>query len=256
MLKVQIDYGGPADEARLCSVDKGADKSAMYSEPRLFLCGDTGLSVEFGGEIDLSINRRVRRLYKKLKAGFYPGIIDMGPSYCSLFIRYDPWICSLEKLLCIIEENLEAPGEAIEAPERIVEVPVCYGGEFGPDIAEVANFHGIGVDEVAALHGAPLYHVYMIGFILGFPYLGGLDRRLYTPRKKSPGKAVPAGSVGIADRQTGIYPVVSPGGWWIVGMTPLKVFDLTREEPFLFEAGDGVRFKQITREEFESYKDH
>jgi inhibitor of KinA len=96
----------------------------------------------------------------------------------------------------------------------------------------------------------------MIGFILGFPYLGGLDERLYTPRKKSPGKAVPPGSVGIADRQTGIYPVASPGGWWIVGRTPLKLFDLKREAPFLFTAGDTVRFKPITREEFESYKDH
>jgi KipI family sensor histidine kinase inhibitor len=96
----------------------------------------------------------------------------------------------------------------------------------------------------------------MIGFILGFPYLGGLDPRLHTARKTGPGKGVPAGSVGIADRQTGIYPVVSPAGWWILGMTPLRVFDLRREQPFLFEPGDGVRLKQITREEFESYKDH
>ena len=228
---------------------------AGYNEPRIFLFADTGVSVEFGDRIDPGINRRVQSLYKRLKAGSHSGIIDMGPAYCSLFIRYDPWLCSLERLLCIIEENLEPEGSAGEGPERIIEVPVCYGGEFGPDIDEVANFHGIGAGEVAALHAAPLYQVYMIGFILGFPYLGGLDERLYTPRKIEPGKGVPAGSVAIADRQAGIYPVESPAGWWVVGRTPLDVFDLRRKEVFLFEAGDGVRFRQITREEFESHKD-
>ena len=224
--------------------------------PRVVLCGDTGLSVEFGDEIDPEINLRVRRLYERFKNGRYPGVIDVGPAYCSLFIRYDPWVCSLEKLLCVIEENLAPSSGTDDEVERVVEVPVCYGGEFGPDLVEVAGFHGINAEEASALHAAPLYRVYMIGFILGFPYLGGLERRLHTPRKKSPSKAVPAGSVGIADRQSGIYPVASPGGWWIIGMTPLKVFDPERLEPFLFEAGDCVRFKPITREEFESLKDH
>ncbi|MDR3569477.1 MAG: 5-oxoprolinase subunit PxpB [Syntrophobacteraceae bacterium] len=255
MAKLKIYFGGPAERAPLCSSDKAPEKWGVYPQPRVFLCGDTGVSVEFGDEIDPEINRLVRRLYKRLSTGAFSGIIDMGPAYCSLFIRYDPGVCSLERLLCIIEENLETAGGAGEGFERIVEVPVCYGGEFGPDIGEVANFHGIDEGEVAAFHAAPLYQVYMIGFILGFPYLGGLDSRLYTPRKKEPGNA-PAGSIGIADRQSGIYPVASPAGWWIVGMTPLKVFDLLREKPFLFEAGDTVRFRQITREEFESYKNH
>ncbi|MGC9197140.1 MAG: 5-oxoprolinase subunit PxpB [Syntrophobacteraceae bacterium] len=227
-----------------------------YSECRLLLCGDTGVSVEFAEAIDPGINRLVRSLHKRLKEGAYPGIIDMGPTYRCLFIRYDPFLCSLEKLTCIIEESLEAPEAEDEGEERVIEVPVCYGGPFGPDIGEVARLHSMDESEVEALHWAPVYRVYMIGFILGFPYLGGLDERLYTPRKNSPGKAVPPGSVGIADRQTGIYPVASPGGWWIVGRTPLKLFDLTREAPFLFTAGDVVRFKPITREEFESYKDH
>ncbi|MDR3556555.1 MAG: 5-oxoprolinase subunit PxpB [Syntrophobacteraceae bacterium] len=234
----------------------GAGERSEESEPRVFLCGDTSVSVQFAEAIDPAINRRVRLLYKRLKATAYPGIIDLGPAYCSLFIRYDPWICSLENLLCVIEENLAPSGEADEAFQRVVEVPVCYGGEFGPDLDEVANFHSIAAGEVATLHAAPLYQVYMIGFILGFPYLGGLDQKLHTPRKMSPGKTVPAGSVGIADRQTGIYPVAGPGGWWIVGRTVLKVFDLKRDEPFLLEAGDCVRFKPITRAEFESYGDH
>jgi KipI family sensor histidine kinase inhibitor len=220
------------------------------------LCGDTGVSVEFAEEVDPEINRRVHSLHKRLKEGAYPGIIDMGPTYRSLYIRYDPFVCSLEKLTSIIEENLEVTGQKDQDKERTIEVPVCYGGAFGPDIGEVAKLRSMDEAQVEALHSARLYRVYMIGFILGFPYLGGLDERLYTPRKKSPGKAVPPGSVGIADRQTGIYPVASPGGWWIVGRTPLKLFDLKREAPFLFTAGDTVRFKPITREEFESYKDH
>ncbi len=227
-----------------------------YPQCRLLLCGDTGVSVEFAEAIDPWINRRVRSLHKRLKEGAYPGIIDMGPTYRCLFIRYDPFLCSLEKLTCIIEQNLDIPEAQEEENERILEVPVCYGGPFGPDIKEVGARHSLDESEVIALHSAPVYRVYMIGFILGFPYLGGLDERLCTPRKNSPGKAVPPGSVGIADRQTGIYPVASPGGWWIVGRTPLKLFDLKREAPFLFRAGDAVRFKPITRQEFESYKDH
>ncbi len=242
-MRIETDFGSPRN--------RGAN-----SEPQVLLCGDTGVSVEFAKIIDPDINRRVRRLYKRLKTGAHPGIIDLGPAYCSLFIRYDPFICSLEKLLCIIEDNLEAPGGAVEDTPRIIEVPVCYGGEFGPDTGEVAGFHSLGAPQVAALHAAPLYRVYMIGFILGFPYLGGLDERLKTPRKKSPGPIVAPGSVGVADRQSGIYPVASPAGWWIIGRTPLKVFDLQRKRPFLFEAGDAVRFRQITREEFESYNDH
>lgn len=254
-LKVRIDYGKQPKKPAHSGGDS-PDEPGGYAEPRILLCADTGVSVEFGDRIDPAVNRRVRLLHKRLKAGSHPGIIDMGPAYCSLFIRYDPRVCSLERLLCIIEENLAPLGAEGEGPEQIVEVPVCYGGRFGPDLGELARLRSLGVEEAAALHAAPLYHVYMIGFILGFPYLGGLDPRLHTPRKAGPVKAVPAGSVGVADRQTGIYPVQSPAGWWIVGRTPLKVFDLKRKEPFLFEAGDAVRFRQITREEFESYKGH
>lgn len=229
------------------------NKAGLYIEPRVLLCGDTGVSVEFGDEIDLEINRKVRRIYKKFKAARYSGIIDINPTYCSLFIRYDPWICSLEKLLLIIDEKLTADKATEPDSERIIEIPVCYETGFGLDIKEVADFHGIPVELVRELHTAPVYDVYMIGFILGYPYLGGLDERLYTPRKKDPRKAVPAGSVAIGDRQTGIYPVETPGGWQIIGMTPVKIFDLERDEPFLLEMGDRIRFRSITREEFESY---
>jgi len=240
----------------LCGQERGMDKSGTYSEPRFLLCGETGISVEFGDKIDLNINRKVRHLYKRFKAAPYPGILDINPTYCSLFIRYDPWICSLEKLLLIIEEKLKADEATDQDCERIIEVPVCYESKFGLDIRQVADFHGMHTEKVVELHTAPVYQVYMIGFILGFPYLGGLDHRLYTPRKKDPRKSVPAGSVGIADRQTGIYPVESPGGWQIIGITPVKIFDLQRKEPFLLEMGDRMRFISITREEFESYTHH
>jgi inhibitor of KinA len=111
-------------------------------------------------------------------------------------------------------------------------------------------------ESVIELHTAPIYHVYMIGFVLGFPYLGGLDQRLYTPRKKTPRKIIPAGSVGIADRQTGIYPIQSPGGWQVLGKTPVRLFDLERDNPFHFEMGDNIRFISITRAEFESYTNY
>jgi inhibitor of KinA len=243
-------------EMTLCGQERGMDKSGAYAEPRVLLCGETGISVEFGDTIDLIVNRKVRHLYKGFKAARYPGIVDINPTYCSLFIRYDPWICSLEKLLLIIEKMLNTDEATDVDSERIIEIPVCYESQFGLDIREVADFHGMHTEKVIELHTAPVYHVYMIGFILGFPYLGGLAQSLYTPRKKDPRKAVPAGSVAIADRQTGIYPVESPGGWQIIGITPVKIFDLQRKESFLLEMGDRIRFISITREEFENYTHH
>ncbi|MFZ2445373.1 MAG: 5-oxoprolinase subunit PxpB [Syntrophobacteraceae bacterium] len=217
----------------------------MELKPRILLCGDTGISVEFGDRIDPEINARVRRLYSRLRSGRPPGILDLNPTYRSLFIQYDPWVCSFERLAGYIEECIESGDAPEEQAASVKEVPVRYGGEFGPDLEEVAAFHGLGADEVVRLHHAPLYRVYMIGFTPGFAYLGGLDERLHTPRKSEPRKKVAAGSVGIADQQTGIYPIESPGGWQIIGRTPLRLFDPAREVPFLLQAGDFVRFTAI-----------
>jgi KipI family sensor histidine kinase inhibitor len=225
----------------------------MQSKPEILLCGDTAISVEFGDKIDPGINALVRRLYALLKSGSHPGIVDLNPTYRSLFVQYDPWVCSFERVVGIIEQCLPYIGTPAEEASAVKDVPVCYGGEFGPDLEEVAALHGLGSDEVIGLHCAPLYQVYMIGFTPGFAYLGGLDERLHTPRKKVPRKRVAAGSVGIADRQTGIYPIDSPGGWRLIGRTPRKIFDLEREHPFFLEAGDFVRFKPIAGEEFEKH---
>lgn len=225
----------------------------MYSKPKVLLCGDTGVTIEFGDRIDPETNRLVRRLFRVLQSANHPGISDLNPTYRSLFIQYDPWVCSFERLLQIVDRALSPGGPPEPQTASIKDIPVRYGGEFGPDLEEVADYHKIEVGELIRLHCAPVYQVYMIGFTPGFAYLGGLDKKLHTPRKKEPRKKVFAGSVGIADQQTGIYPIESPGGWQIIGRTPLRLFDPGREAPFLLQAGDSVRFRPVSEEETWQY---
>lgn len=225
-----------------------------YAEPRVLICGDTGISVEFGDGIDRDVNQRVQRLFRCFKKTGHPGVLSLNPTYRSLFIQYDPWECSFEKLLLMVQACLGEPVDTDRAGSDVVEIPVCYGGDLGPDLDHVADCHGLTSDEVIRLHAAPLYFIYMIGFTPGFPYLGGLDERLHTPRRKDPRSRVPAGSVGIADRQAGIYPIDSPGGWHLIGRTPVRLFDWQRPEPFLLKPGNSVRFKPIGRDEFEGFE--
>lgn len=220
--------------------------------PRFRACGDTALSVELGEGIAWAVNRRVHALFRTLKRRGLPGILSLNPTYRSLFVQYDPTLCSFERLITTVEEALVGLEDSSEASQSVLDIPVCYGDEFGPDLAEVAAYHGLSPEEVIRRHTAPVYHVYMIGFTPGFPYLGGLDPVLFTPRKAVPRSKVPAGSVGIAERQTGIYPIESPGGWQIIGRTPLKLFDLHRDPPFLVEAGMAVRFHAVSREAYEN----
>jgi inhibitor of KinA len=226
----------------------------VYDEPPRFLpCGDTGLSVEFAGGIDRRVNDRVQRLFRQLLEKFIPGVVDLNPTYQSLLIQYHPWKCSYENLVLIIGESLKSPEEGQLRQAELVRIPVCYGGVYGPDMDAVAAFHAMSTDQVIRIHSAPEYYVYMIGFTPGFPYLGGLDERLHTPRKKEPRKLVSAGSVGIADCQTGIYSIDSPGGWQLIGKTPLRLFDQQGLAPFLLSPGDSLQFVPITEDEFESY---
>ncbi len=223
--------------------------------PRFRVCGETALSVELGEGIDLCVNRRVHVLHRALKERALAGILSMIPTYRSLFLQYDPTVCSFERLMTVVQEAYRGLEHFPEGCGSILEVPVCYGGEFGPDLAEVAAFHGLTEEEVIRRHTAATYHVYMIGFTPGFPYLGGLDPMLFTPRKTVPRSKVPAGSVGIAEQQTGIYPIESPGGWQLIGRTPMKLFDVDRDPPFLVEAGTAVRFYAISREAYENFTD-
>ncbi len=217
--------------------------------PRFNHCGETALSVELGDTIDLETNRRVRRLFGKMRENPLHGVLSINPTYRSLFIQYDPWECSFEKLVLHLEDMLRHEGDD-EPEDRTVEIPVCYGGEFGPDLPFVASHNGLTIKEVIGIHCAALYHVFMIGFTPGFPYLGSLDSRLFTPRRDTPRIRVPAGSVGIADQQTGIYSVESPGGWQIIGRSPLKFFDPHDDPPTLLRAGMKIRFRPINKDEY------
>jgi inhibitor of KinA len=222
----------------------------LYDKPRIRLCGDRALIVEYGEGIDLAVNEKVRAMAAILRKSLPEGVEAVIPAYRSLSLLYNPLSASADQLAKAVEA-LETDFRQTEIAEpRIVEIPVCYGGEFGPDLEIVANHNSLDADEVIAIHTSVDYHIYMIGFAPGFCYLGGLDRRLHTPRRKTPRTLLPAGSVGIAESQTGMYPQDSPGGWQIIGRTPLRLFAPWREEPFLYQAGDRVRFVSITEEQF------
>lgn len=224
--------------------------SSLYDEPKFRMMGETGLLVEYGAEIDLSISRKVQAVRHALFEDIPIGVVEIIPAYCSLLIVYDPLTIGDEELkrsVCEVGGRLSR----IKMPEpETVEVPVCYGGRFGPDLAHVASHNGLSEEEVIELHTAPRYPVYMLGFTPGFPFLGGLSEKLYTPRLDSPRTSVAAGSVGIANNQTGIYPIQSPGGWQLIGCTPLKLFDPDRKEPFLLKAGNFLQFKSISSDVF------
>jgi KipI family sensor histidine kinase inhibitor len=223
----------------------------MTDFPRYLPAGDEGLVIEFGDTIDPEINRRVRDLCLALDAAAVPGIVDLVPTYRSLLVTYDPLRLPPDDLRRAVEQ-VQAGLAAAPAPEpRVLDVPTAYGGDLGPDLAFVASHNGLTEEEVVRIHSGTNYLVYMMGFSPGFPYLGGMSKRIATPRLATPRTAIPAGSVGIAQTQTGIYPVQSPGGWQLIGRTPIRLFDPARQPPVLIEAGDYIRFVPIGRDEYD-----
>lgn len=214
--------------------------------------GEQGVVVEFGKEIDPRVNAHVHRLAKILKAEIPEHILEVVPTYRSLTVYFDPLVIAREVLQKYIARYLADFQAAVVAGEmtRIITIPVRYGGEFGPDLEFVAKVNSISEDEVVALHTSVPYLVYMLGFTPGFPYLGGMSERIAAPRLDTPRVKIPAGSVGIAGKQTGIYPIESPGGWQLIGRTPLKVFNPSAENPFLFAAGDYLQFAALGMEEY------
>jgi inhibitor of KinA len=218
---------------------------------RFRIAGDRGLLVEYGDRIDPEINARVRTMDMVLAAFPIDGIQEVVPTYRSLLVIYDPLVTTPAKLAHDIEERELHTGKMVLPSPRTVEIPVCYGGDFGPDIEHVANFHGLEVEDVVAIHTRIPYRVYMIGFTPGYPFMGGLPESLHTPRLETPRTLVPEGSVGIANDQTGIYPVASPGGWQLIGRTPLKLFSPDKENPFLFKTGDNLKFVPVSVDAFE-----
>lgn len=217
--------------------------------------GDRGLLLEFGDEISPEVNQKVRRMALAIQSKAMAGIVEAVPTYRSLLIIYNPLTLPLEPLkekLIEIEGNLRQ----ITLPEpKLTRIPVVYGGSYGADLNHVAQYHEITPAAVIDLHCSKPYLIYMIGFMPGYPYMGELPEKLVTPRLKTPRISVPAGSVAIAQKQTGIYSVESPGGWQIIGRTPLKLFDAEKDPPALLQMGDLVQFYPITEKEFENWKE-
>ena len=214
----------------------------------LFPVGDSGVLAVFRQEISEAVSAQVFALDAAVRAAQIPGAGETVPAFASLLIRYDPlqtdYSCVARAISALAEDLAPAPAGG----GRLVTIPVCYGGAYGPDLAFVAQHAGLAPQEVVRRHTAPAYRIYMVGFLPGFPYLGGLDPALFTPRLQNPRTSIPAGSVGIGGEQTGVYPVASPGGWQLIGRTPLRLFDPDR--PPLYAAGDRIRFVSITPEQF------
>ena len=223
----------------------------MFASPKYFPMGDRAVLVKFGDAIDLGINRKVHALCRAINETKIYGTEECVPAYASLLVYYNPLKTSYERIvfqLKDLEPKLDEIGAKIEG--RKIVVPTIYGEEFGPDLHSVAALHNITEEEVIHIHSETTYTVFMIGFIEGFPYMGKVPDTIAAPRLETPRLKIPTGSVGIAGNQTGIYPVESPGGWRIIGRTPLRLFDAFAEQPTLFQPGGSVKFKPITVEEF------
>jgi len=216
--------------------------------------GDRAVLVDLGDEISPVVNDRVRDLVCALDQGAIQGIVDLVPAYASLLVVFNPLHIGLQAVCDRILLLLGRQGAAAPREPRTVRVPVAYGGDFGPDLQWVADLHGIPTRDVIRLHTATIYRVYMIGFMPGYAYMGELVEALATPRKATPRTKVAEGSVGIAQRQTGIYPAESPGGWQILGRTPIALFNPLTWPPATLSMGDMVQFYPISPEAFSEWK--
>lgn len=228
--------------------------------------GDSALVVHLGEGIDPIIHEKVKHLSLLLESNPFPGFIEAVPSYNSLTVYYHPTaVRSLtaaqkkkspyQMVSSFVTELLKKMSTFHKNEQRLLDIPVVYGGEYGPDLEHVAYHNGLSIEEVIHIHSSADYLVYMIGFAPGFPFMGGMDENIATPRKDSPRLAITPGSVGIAGKQTGIYPLETPGGWQIIGRTPLDLFLPEGSPPTLLQSGDKVRFIPISPEEFASYKE-
>mgnify|MGYP002770017458 FL=1 len=224
-------------------------------KPTISPVGDRAISIDFGQVIDPKINRHIRQTIERIKELQLEGIIELVPTYCALLVEYDAMLYSYSDICNIIEPTLdEGMTDTTNELVTVVEVPTVYGGEFGPDLSFVASHNHLSEDEVVSIHSGTDYLVYMLGFIPGFTYLGGMDPRIATPRLSSPRTLIPAGSVGIAGEQTGTYPSDSPGGWQIIGRTPVTMYDMSKAQAALLNAGDYVRYVPIDESEFHRIK--
>jgi len=216
--------------------------------PRLVPAGDSAIVIELGSEIDPNVNDQIYSLVKTVEMAGLEAVRELVPTYRSLLVSYDPLVSRFvemnERLAELVDRSKDRPDKEAEQA-RIVELPVVYGGDDGPDLDSLAEHTNLSVQEVIDIHSGIDYRVYMIGFAPGFPYLGGLGQRIAMPRLKTPRVSVPAGSVGIAESQTGVYPNASPGGWQLIGRTLAKLFDVSSKSPSLITPGSKVRFVSV-----------
>ncbi|MCM3717829.1 5-oxoprolinase subunit PxpB [Fictibacillus phosphorivorans] len=222
--------------------------------------GDNSVIIELGEDISRDIQQKVKKVSSFLEQQSFDWMVEYVPGFTTVAVFYDP--CKIEAKTLPYDEVCEELSAHLEklaveegAEPRIVEIPVCYGGEFGPDLEEVAERNDLTPEEVIDIHSNGEYIVYMIGFAPGFPYIGGMDERIAAPRRKNPRLKIPAGSVGIAGKQTGVYPIETPGGWQLIGKTPRKLFLPEGETPSLLQAGDQIKFVPISVEEFQSWEE-
>lgn len=235
--------------------------------------GDQAVVVQFGTTMSLKAYQQVRQVASMLDRQPIPGMVEYIPAYTTITIFYNPQVVydwyqsqgakegeqeadSLYQICCnLIREQLNHAEQESERAVRTIEIPVCYGGELGPDLGDVAELNQLTEQEVIDIHAGGDYLIYMIGFAPGFPYIGGMSERIAAPRRKSPRLSIPSGSVGIAGKQTGIYPMETPGGWQIIGRTPLRLFRPEDDPPSLLQAGDRVRFYPISYDEFLAFEE-
>ncbi|MBR5389763.1 MAG: 5-oxoprolinase subunit PxpB [Clostridia bacterium] len=214
-------------------------------------CGDSAVTLLIGTELSPAVNRLVFAAFSALQHKLVPGVREIVPTYGTLFIHYNPDVLDYAHLCDWIRGVSAVDAADMPSESRLVCIPVCYGGEYGPDLAAVAAHAGLSEQEVIRRHTEREYLVYMLGFLPGFAYLGGMDEAIACPRLAVPRTHIPAGSVGIAGGQTGIYPLASPGGWQLIGRTPRSLFSIREHEiDFLLSAGDRVRFCSITPEDY------
>jgi len=223
----------------------------MENSVRFLFSGDSALVIEFGNEISVDINKKIRKMMDDIKKENIDGIVELVPTYCSLLINYDvlkiDYNTLVEKLKTFLNNDLEtAEGEEV----TLVEIPTLYNDEVGPDLSYVAEHNKLSKEEVIKIHTGTDYLVYMLGFMPGFTYLGGMSEKIATPRLESPRLQIYPGSVGIAGKQTGMYPSISPGGWRIIGRTPLKLYNPDSDTPVYISSGDYVRYVSISEEEY------
>ena len=228
----------------------------MSEYPRILPVNDSSILIEFGDSIDYLINAQVYALQAEIeRSDLFDAVIETIPSYRSLLVEYDiatlDYAYMRDKVSALVERTVAMETKTSDQESELHQIPVAYGGEFGPDLETVAEHAKLDVDEVIAIHSGTDYHIFMLGFAPGFPYLGGMDERIACPRLSTPRTRVPAGSVGIAESQTGVYPNESPGGWQLIGRTPIALFDVDADPPATMLPGTQVNLVPISHEEYE-----